>query len=77
LENPKSEEEFDLNRIEWEYAYHGNAYVVEDYPFVRALPENERPTNGRLKTSYDRVPLLFIPANPLVDLKRRTDARPG
>ena len=43
-------------------------YVVEDCAFVRALPEKERPANGRLKASYERVPLLFIPANPLVDL---------
>ena len=57
-----------LDGVAWEYAYHGNAYVVEDYPFVRALPENERPTNGRLKASYERIPLLFIPANPLVGL---------
>lgn len=62
LESPE------LDSIAWEYAYNAEkGYVVEDFAFVRALPENERPANGRLKASYERVPLLFIPANPLVD----------
>jgi tetratricopeptide (TPR) repeat protein len=59
----------ELDGIAWEYAYHDNAYIVEDFAFVRALPEKERPhSNGRLSKSVERVPLLFIPANPLVDL---------
>jgi tetratricopeptide (TPR) repeat protein len=63
-------ESSELDGIAWEYAYNKakGEYVVEDCAFVRALPENERPANGRLKASYERVPLLFIPANPLVDL---------
>ncbi len=64
LESPE------LDSVAWEYAFNKTKeeYVVEDCAFVRALPENERPANGRLKASYERVPLLFIPANPLVDL---------
>ncbi len=64
LESPE------LDGVAWEYAYNKakEEYVAEDCAFVRALPENERPANGRLKASYERVPLLFIPANPLVDL---------
>jgi len=64
LESPE------LDGVAWEYAYNKAKaeYVVEDCAFVRALPENERPSNGRLKASYERIPLLFIPANPLVDL---------
>lgn len=59
----------ELDGIAWEYAYHDNAYVVEDFSFMRALPEKERShANGRLSKSVERVPLLFIPANPLVDL---------
>ncbi|HPO87283.1 MAG TPA: tetratricopeptide repeat protein [Candidatus Hydrogenedentes bacterium] len=60
----------ELDGVAWEYAYNKakEEYVVEDCAFVRALPENERPANGRLKASYERVPLLFIPANPLVDV---------
>ncbi len=62
-------ESSELDRIAWEYVYHTNAYVVEDFAFIRALPEKERPhANGRLNKSVERVPLLFIPANPLVDL---------
>jgi hypothetical protein len=62
-------ESSELDGIAWEYAYHDNAYVVEDFAFIRALPEKERPhSNGRLSKSVERVPLLFIPANPLVDL---------
>ena len=64
LESPE------LDGVAWEYAYNKakEEYVVEDCAFVRTLPEKERPANGRLKASYERVPLLFIPANPLVDL---------
>ncbi|NCT22370.1 CHAT domain-containing protein, partial [bacterium] len=64
LESPE------LDGVAWEYAYNKTKeeYVVEDCAFVHALPENERLANGRLKASYERVPLLFIPANPLVDL---------
>lgn len=64
LESPE------LDSVAWEYAYNKakEEYVVEGCTFVRALPESERPANGRLKSSYERVPLLFIPANPLVDL---------
>jgi tetratricopeptide (TPR) repeat protein len=62
-------ESSELDGIAWEYAYHDNAYIVEDFAFIRALPEKERPhSNGRLSKSVERVPLLFIPANPLVDL---------
>ncbi|MEW6085481.1 MAG: tetratricopeptide repeat protein [Chloroflexota bacterium] len=63
-------ESSELDVIAWEYAYNKarEEYVVEDCAFVRALPENERPANGRLKNEVERVPLLFIPANPLVDL---------
>ena len=62
-------ESSELDSIAWEYAYHDNAYIVEDFAFVRALPEKERPhVNGRLRKGVERVPLLFIPANPLVDL---------
>jgi tetratricopeptide (TPR) repeat protein len=62
-------ESSDLDGIAWEYAYHDNAYLVEDFAFIRSLPEKERPhSNGRLSKSVERVPLLFIPANPLVDL---------
>ncbi|MBE0671405.1 MAG: tetratricopeptide repeat protein [Anaerolineales bacterium] len=62
-------ESSELDGIAWEYAYHDNAYLVEDFSFIRALPEKERPlSNGRLSKSVERVPLLFIPANPLVDL---------
>jgi len=62
-------ESSELDGIAWEYAYHDNAYVVEDFAFIRALPEKERPhSNGRLSKSVERLPLLFIPANPLVDL---------
>ncbi|NCT22416.1 CHAT domain-containing protein, partial [bacterium] len=63
-------ESSELDGVAWEYAYNKvkEEYVVEDCAFVRALPESERPANGRLKASYERVPLLFIPANPLVDL---------
>lgn len=59
-----------LDSIAWEYAYNEDKqeYVVEDCAFMRALPESERPANGRLKESVERVSLLFIPANPLVDL---------
>lgn len=64
LESPE------LDGIAWEYAYNKakQEYVVEDCAFVRALPEKERPANGRMKNEVERVPLLFIPANPLVDL---------
>lgn len=64
LESPE------LDSIAWEYAYNDvkQEYVVEDCAFMRALPESERPANGRLKVSVERVSLLFIPANPLVDL---------
>jgi tetratricopeptide (TPR) repeat protein len=64
LESPE------LDSVAWEYAYNKakEEYVVEDCAFVRALPEKERPANGRLNASVERVPLLFIPANPLVDL---------
>lgn len=62
-------ESSELDSIVWEYAYHDNAYVVEDFAFIRALPEKERPhSNGRLSKGVERLPLLFIPANPLVDL---------
>jgi len=62
-------ESSELDGIAWEYAYHDNAFIVEDFAFMRALPRKERPhTNGRLSKSVERVPLLFIPANPLVDL---------
>ena len=63
-------ESSDLDIIAWEYAYNKakEEYVVEDCAFVRALPEKERPANGRMKNEVERVPLLFIPANPLVDL---------
>lgn len=59
-----------LDGVAWEYAYNEvkQEYVVEDCAFMRALPESERPANGRLKESVERVSLLFIPANPLVDL---------
>ena len=59
-----------LDGVAWEYAYNKakEEYVVEDCAFVRALPEKERPANGRMKNEVERVPLLFIPANPLVDL---------
>ncbi|MBI5823068.1 MAG: tetratricopeptide repeat protein [Chloroflexi bacterium] len=59
-----------LDGVAWEYAYNKakEEYVVEDCAFVRALPEKERPANGRMKNEVDRVSLLFIPANPLVDL---------
>lgn len=64
LESPE------LDGIAWEYAYNKakEEYVVEDCAFVRALPEKERPANGRMTTSVERVSLLFIPSNPLVDL---------
>ncbi|MBX3038592.1 MAG: tetratricopeptide repeat protein [Anaerolineales bacterium] len=60
----------ELDGVAWEYAYNERKqeYVVEDCAFMRALPEIERPANGRLKESVERVSLLFIPANPLVDL---------
>lgn len=62
-------ESSELDGIAWEYAFHDNAYIVEDFAFMRVLPEKERPhTNGRLSKSVERVPLLFIPANPLVGL---------
>ncbi len=63
-------ESSELDGVAWEYAYNKSKeeYVVEDCAFVRALPENERPANGRLKANYERVPLLFIPASPLVDV---------
>ncbi|MEI7848743.1 MAG: CHAT domain-containing protein, partial [Chloroflexota bacterium] len=61
-------ESSELDGITWEYAFHDGAYVVEDFAFIRALPESERPANGRLRSSVERLPLLFIPANPLVDL---------
>ncbi len=59
-----------LDGVAWEYAYNKakEEYVVEDCAFVRALPEVERPAKWHLKNEVDRVPLLFIPANPLVDL---------
>ena len=59
-----------LDVITWEYVYNKakEEYVVEDCAFVRALPEKERPAKWQLKNEVDRVPLLFIPANPLVDL---------
>ncbi|MFZ5909366.1 MAG: tetratricopeptide repeat protein [Chloroflexota bacterium] len=60
-------ESSELDSVAWEYAFHGDGYVVEDYPFVRALPEKERPAKRALN-EVERVPLLFIPANPLVDL---------
>ncbi|MFZ5905542.1 MAG: tetratricopeptide repeat protein [Chloroflexota bacterium] len=64
LESPE------LDSVAWEYAYNKakEEYVVEDCAFVRALPESERPAKWHLKSEVDRVPLLFIPANPLVDL---------
>lgn len=60
----------ELDGVAWEYAYNEvkQEYVVEDCAFMRTLPESERPANGRLKESAERVSLLFIPANPLVDL---------
>jgi tetratricopeptide (TPR) repeat protein len=60
----------ELDGVAWEYAYNEvkQEYVVEDFAFMRALPESERPANGRLKESVERMSLLFIPANPLVDL---------
>lgn len=60
----------ELDSVAWEYAYNEvkQEYVVEDCAFMRALPESERPANGRLKESVERVSLLFIPANPLVGL---------
>ncbi|MBE0671406.1 MAG: tetratricopeptide repeat protein [Anaerolineales bacterium] len=60
----------ELDGVAWEYAYNEvkQEYVVEDCAFMRALPESERLANGRLKESVERVSLLFIPANPLVDL---------
>ena len=63
-------ESSELDGVAWEYAYNKakEEYVVEDCAFVRALPEKERPANGRMKNEVERVPLLFIPANPLVDL---------
>ncbi len=36
-------ESSELDGIAWEYAYHDNAYIVEDFAFIRALPEKERP----------------------------------
>ncbi|MGA7194339.1 MAG: tetratricopeptide repeat protein, partial [Anaerolineales bacterium] len=67
---PSTSPRASLDGVAWEYAYNKakEEYVVEDCAFVRALPESERPANGRLKASYERVPLLFIPANPLVVL---------
>jgi len=64
LESPE------LNSIAWEYSYNKakEEYIVEEFAFMRALPESERPLGGKLKSSYKRLPLLFIPANPLVDL---------
>jgi len=64
LESPE------LDSIAWEYAYNKveKEYVVEDCAFVRTLPEKERPAKRNLN-EVERVPLLFIPANPLVDLK--------
>ena len=63
-------ESSNLDGVAWEYAYNKakEEYVVEDCAFVRALPEKERPAKGRMKNEVERVPLLFIPANPLVDL---------
>ncbi|MBI3340114.1 MAG: tetratricopeptide repeat protein [Chloroflexi bacterium] len=63
-------ESSELDVMAWEYAYNEakEEYVVEDCAFVRALPEKERPANGRMKNEVERVPLLFIPANPLVDV---------
>ena len=60
-------ESSDLDVIAWEYAYNKakEEYVVEDCAFVRALPEKDRPANGRLKAGVERVPLLFIPANTI------------
>ena len=60
----------ELDGVAWEYAYNKakEEYVVEDCAFVRALPEKERPAKWHLKSDVDRVQLLFIPANPLVDL---------
>ncbi|MEZ0396218.1 MAG: tetratricopeptide repeat protein [Anaerolineales bacterium] len=62
LESPE------LDGVAWEYAYNPakEEYVVEDCAFVRALPETERPAKRPLQ-EVERVPLLFIPANPLVD----------
>ena len=61
----------ELDGVAWEYTYNKakKEYVVEDCAFLRALPENERPANGRLKAIYERMSLLFIPANPLLDLR--------
>lgn len=63
----------ELDSVAWEYGYNEGKqeYVVEDCAFMRALPESERPANGRLKESVERVSLLFIPANPLVDLNAK------
>ncbi|MBI2757389.1 MAG: tetratricopeptide repeat protein [Chloroflexi bacterium] len=63
-------ESSELDGVAWEYAYNKakEEYVVEDCAFMRALPEKERPAKWQLKSEVDRVPLLFIPANPLVDL---------
>lgn len=63
-------ESSELDSVAWEYAYNEvkQEYVVEDCAFMRALPESERSVKGRLKESVERMSLLFIPANPLVDL---------
>jgi hypothetical protein len=62
-------ESSELDGVAWEYISHDGAYLVEDFAFMRILPEKERPrSDGRLSRQYERVPLLFIPSSPLVDL---------
>lgn len=43
-------ESFQLDGVAWEYVFHDGAYLVEDFAFMRILPEKERPrSDGRLK----------------------------
>ncbi|MBU1661243.1 MAG: CHAT domain-containing protein, partial [Chloroflexi bacterium] len=55
-----------LDSIPWEYASHAGTLLGAQYALVRALPADQRPQIAG-RAVNNRRPLLFSPANPLVD----------
>ena len=55
-----------LDSVPWEYASNEGMLLGAQYTLMRALPAGQRPQIAE-RTANNRLPLLFSPANPLVD----------
>jgi len=55
-----------LDSIPWEFACRDGSFIAQRYSMFRTLPENERPANIN-SFHGQRLPLVYIPSNPLVD----------